>query len=277
MSRSPCPPSPIQPITTRSLAGGRPSAPNALDVMMARFPEIEKATRFSIGEHSLHHDGQVHYEFMIFAEENFFDVLDIPLLEGDRETALSGVTSALLSQEKALKYFGSQSPLGQTISVEHSDGGDKRDFLVTGVFRDIPLNSHFDIDFILSNQPNDEGFGFQIDQSWHWLNVYTYLQLAPGANTALIEASFPAMLDERVDTTRYEDGRSGSDIYQPHLIRMTDIHLNQNNADPMRPLGERSLLYALILGIVRQRGLHLNMLKGMSGTTIEFCRRSLVK
>ena len=38
-----------------------------------------------------------------------------------------------------------------------------------------------------------------------------------------------------------------------------------------------SLLYALILGIVRQRGLHLNMLKGMSGTTIEFCRRSLVK
>ena len=38
-----------------------------------------------------------------------------------------------------------------------------------------------------------------------------------------------------------------------------------------------SLLYALILGIVRQRGRHLNMLKGMSGTSIEFCRRSLVK
>jgi len=37
------------------------------------------------------------------------------------------------------------------------------------------------------------------------------------------------------------------------------------------------LLYALILGIVRQRGLHLNTLKGMSRTTIEFCRRSLVK
>ncbi|MCG6910561.1 MAG: TetR/AcrR family transcriptional regulator [Deltaproteobacteria bacterium] len=38
-----------------------------------------------------------------------------------------------------------------------------------------------------------------------------------------------------------------------------------------------SLLYALIVGIIRQRGLHLNTLKGMSETTVTFCRRSLVK
>ena len=38
-----------------------------------------------------------------------------------------------------------------------------------------------------------------------------------------------------------------------------------------------SLLYALIVGIVRQRGLHLNTYRGMDTTTIEFCRRSLVK
>jgi putative ABC transport system permease protein len=232
-------------------AGGNPvymprGPAGALDVMMARFPEIEKATRFSFGEHSLHRDDQVHYEFMIFAEENFFDVLDIPLIEGDRETALSGVTSVLLSQEKALKYFGGQSPLGQTLSVEEDSGGEKRDFLVTGVFRNIPLNSHLDIDFILSNQPNDEGYGFQIDSPWHRLNAYTYLQLAAGTNPGLIEASFPAMLDDHVDGTRYEDGRSGSDAYHPYLIPLTDIHMNQNNADPMRPLGERGLLYALM-------------------------------
>lgn len=38
-----------------------------------------------------------------------------------------------------------------------------------------------------------------------------------------------------------------------------------------------SLLFALISGIVRQRGLQLNTLKGMRITTIEFCRRSLVQ
>lgn len=37
------------------------------------------------------------------------------------------------------------------------------------------------------------------------------------------------------------------------------------------------LLYALFVGIIRQRGLHLNTFKGMRTTTIEFCRRSLVK
>ena len=38
-----------------------------------------------------------------------------------------------------------------------------------------------------------------------------------------------------------------------------------------------SLLFALIIGIVRQRGLHLNPMKGMGPVTVEFCRRSLVK
>jgi len=38
-----------------------------------------------------------------------------------------------------------------------------------------------------------------------------------------------------------------------------------------------SLLYGMIIGIVRQRGLLLNTLKGMPSVTVEFCRRSLVK
>jgi hypothetical protein len=58
--------------------------------------------------HSLHVANKVYYEWIAFAEDNFFDVLDIPLLEGDKATTLIGTRSVLVSKEMALKYFGSQ-------------------------------------------------------------------------------------------------------------------------------------------------------------------------
>jgi len=37
------------------------------------------------------------------------------------------------------------------------------------------------------------------------------------------------------------------------------------------------LLIAMINGLIRQRGLHLENLIGIKETAVEFCRRSLVK
>jgi putative ABC transport system permease protein len=214
--------------------------------LLDRFSEIEKSIHFQVNLHSLHLENKVHYEWMLFAEEDFFEVLDLPLVEGNKTTALSGGNSALLSEEKAFKYFGDRSPLGETLTVEVLEGGEKRDFVVTGVFRDIPRNSHLDIDFILSNQPNIEGLGFQADESWHSFIVYTFLKLKKGANPELVEAGFPALMDDMVDSTRFDEPATGSKLYRPYLNRLTDIHMNNSRiADPFRPPGDWGLLYAL--------------------------------
>ena len=129
--------------------------PLAKNVLSDRFPEIAAATRLGVEIHSLHIADKVHYETVAFAEENFFEVLDIPLLEGDKSTALKGTSSVLLSEQMTLKYFGRQSPMGRTLSVEEGSGGEIRDFSVTGVFQDIPGNSHLDLNIILSKQADD--------------------------------------------------------------------------------------------------------------------------
>jgi putative ABC transport system permease protein len=223
-----------------------PFAPTGVrDALLDRFSEIEAITRFSAGIHSLHQDNKVHYETLLFVDENFLEVLEIPLAEGDTSTVLGNGNSALLSEAKALKYFGDRSPLGETITVETANGGEKRDFLVTGVFREIPRNSHLDIDFIIRNQPNIEGFGFDEEPSWHEFRVYTFLKLKAGTHPSTLENAFPALMNEVVDASRFDGELSASEAFGPYLNRLTDIHLNQRDTDPFRPPGDIGLLYAL--------------------------------
>ena len=238
--------------------------------LSGRFSEIESSIRVLPALHSLHVANKVYYEWITFAEDDFFGVLDIPLLEGDKATALTGTTSVLVSEEMALKYFGEQSPLGQTLSVEEGNGGRIRDFKVTGVFRDIPLNSHLDLHFIASKQPNEEDFDYNYSDSWHDFKVYTYLKLSKGARPESLEASFPALLDDQVDSARWEGDYSGSDFYRPYLIKLTDIHMDTRTGDPMRPVGDRGLIHVLlgiallILAIASINFMNLALARSMS-------------
>jgi putative ABC transport system permease protein len=218
----------------------------AAGAMKERFSEIETVTQVATNIHSLHIDDKVHYEWIAFADTSFFDVLDIPLIEGDRATALEGVSSVLLSEDMALKYFGKQSPLGQTLSVEAANGGEVRDFKVSGVFRNIPTNSHLQLNMLFSRQASDDVFDFPGSDSWHDFSVYTYLKLRSGARPEMLEAGFPAMLDSLVDASRWGEGSTGSQFFHPYLVGLTDIHMDTVNLGPMRPLGDWGLVYALI-------------------------------
>jgi putative ABC transport system permease protein len=231
-------------------SGGTPvflaSAPSAAgETLKNRFSEIEEVTRFSQNLHSLHKDGEVHYEWVIFADENFLEVLDLPLLAGDRSTVLSGALSALISQEMSLKHFGGMSPIGETLTVENIDGGEKLDFMITGVFRDIPDNSHLALDIILRNQPGRVGFGHQEEESWNMFPTFTYLVLSAGSSPGTIEAGLPALMDDRVDVQGTGRQKRGSEVFRPYLSRLTGIHMNQKNLQPMRPPGDWGLIYAL--------------------------------
>ena len=71
-----------------------------------------------------------------FADPGFFQVFDLPMVAGERESALKNNSSIVLSQTMAKQFFGDQPAVGKTITV-----GDKLVFTVVGVFADLPKNS----------------------------------------------------------------------------------------------------------------------------------------
>ena len=86
-------------------------------------------------------------EKVVLADPGLFQFFSIPLLHGHESTALRDTRSILISRSKAIAYFDSENPVGKTLQLN-----DSLLFSVTGVFEDIPSNSHLNFDIVLSTE-----------------------------------------------------------------------------------------------------------------------------
>lgn len=101
-------------------------------------PEIEKSARMFGTEQLVKSGDEKFYESMRFVDPDFLDIFDLEFIHGNASSVLQDPTSVILSESMAGKYFGDANPLGEVITVET-----KHELQVTGVFRDLPPNSHF--------------------------------------------------------------------------------------------------------------------------------------
>jgi putative ABC transport system permease protein len=87
-----------------------------------------------------------------WAEPDFQEVLAFDLLKGNRQKMFDDFYTVLVSETGARKLFGSDDPMGKTITIKHFWGTQDReiDVMVTGVYRDYASNSHFKPEFILN-------------------------------------------------------------------------------------------------------------------------------
>lgn len=96
-----------------------------------------------------------------FASESLFNVLDFPLVQGDKKTALSEPNSMVITASKAYQLFNSENPIGK--HLQFSDRGlgimdmdgdkppvDWGTFKITGVIDDSSFKSHLKFDVLTS-------------------------------------------------------------------------------------------------------------------------------
>ena len=83
---------------------------------------------------------------VVMADANLFEFFSIPLVKGEPTRALSEVNSVVVSSAIALKYFGQEEPLGKIVSVNNQP------HIITGIFNDLPHNTHLDFQLVLSNR-----------------------------------------------------------------------------------------------------------------------------
>ena len=108
-------------------------------------PEVEEAVRLTGLNRDLMQVGDNKFEEkgVLFADSNFFRVFTFQFIKGDRETALLNPEGIVITEEMAMKYFGSTDVLEKTIRKNNND-----DFTVTAVIATIPDNSHLQFDFV---------------------------------------------------------------------------------------------------------------------------------
>jgi putative ABC transport system permease protein len=132
---------------------------------------------------------------MLLVDSTFLDVFTYPLLQGDKSTALDQPNSIVLSVSAASKYFGKDvDPIGKTLQL--SGGWSDGDYMVTGVMKDVPQNSHLSFDFLLNIHNlllNDQ---YTHDDGWGWQNFNTYVQLRPHTKVEALASKMSAFVDK---------------------------------------------------------------------------------
>jgi putative ABC transport system permease protein len=84
-------------------------------------------------------------ENVAYADGNLFDFFSLPLISGHPSQVLQRPRSIVLSEKIAQKYFGYENPIGKTMALN-----DSIDLEVTGVFKNLPRNTHLDFEILIS-------------------------------------------------------------------------------------------------------------------------------
>ena len=196
------------------------------------YPEVKNAVRFFGTGRTLYKNGekQFYEEEFYLADSTVFEMFTYPFIHGDPATALDNPFSIVLTEKAAHRYFSEVSgAIGQSIQNQQGE-----EFKITGVIKDVPLNSHFIFDGLISRNTRR---GFQ--GSWGNFGVFTYVQLPEGYDLAKMYESLDKVIKEKVDPIFAQFGISIKYELQPIL----DIHLYSKIQDEAEEGGDISYIY----------------------------------
>jgi putative ABC transport system permease protein len=161
------------------------------------FPEIEKVVQFSGRSDILLSIDDKHYQEdgVFFMDSTAFDVFSWKLTKGDPKTALVAPYSIVLTETTARKYFGNSDPMGKPLKGSEASSGRSNagDYTVTGVIPDLPSNSHFRFNALLSMSTFKKS-NPKIFDAWGYADFYTYFLVNEKFDRAAFEQKIPSLL-----------------------------------------------------------------------------------
>ncbi|HEX9946883.1 MAG TPA: ABC transporter permease [Allosphingosinicella sp.] len=213
------------------------------------FPQIEAIARAEGHEPVFLRNGEASFAPMVRADETFFQILDIPFLHGDPATALKNAESLVLSRSEAERRFGAVDVVGQTITAVR--GGERSEMRVTGIFEDLPRNSHMNFDMVSRITDQEKA-----QCGWGCVNGWVYLKLRPGADAEEINRQLPAWEKRNIPPMDVGGVKvSEGEAFDWKLVNVRDVHLSEAEGEAERPGNDRGTLLTftivalLILGI----------------------------
>lgn len=214
---------------------------NAGPTMKQEFPEIKEASRsfFSVNNLVKYEDRIFKENRILVTEPSFFKIFSFFFKQGDPATGLAGPNKIMLSATTARRFFGDKNPVGQSLKItsRRSD----LTAMVTGIFEDVPANSHLKFDMVLSLRTVFP----ESHSDWIASGMYTHFLLNPGADFKALEAKLPAFIKKYVLPTI---PRSANWVY--HLQPLGDIYLYSNLTYDTENGNGKTVYFLLIIALI---------------------------
>ncbi|MEO6978148.1 MAG: ABC transporter permease, partial [Mucilaginibacter sp.] len=196
------------------------------------FPEVKANARlFGYGFLVEYQNHRFQENNIQFTDPAIFKIFTFPFVAGDPETALKEPFSIVLTETAAKKYFGNGDALGKSLRL---DG--KTLVKVTGVIKDVPLNSHFTFDMLIPTSTMEPMKLINMKE-WGNFSNFTYLLLEKDYNPAGLQAKLPGFLRKHIS----EDQRRRGYNYDLFIEPLKEIYMDNFRGAPVN--GSKSNVY----------------------------------
>ena len=181
------------------------------------FPEIKEFARIAPFNEVVFSYNNNSYEQAktYFADSSFFKIFSYNFLKGDPKNVLQVPNTAVITKSIAEKYFGNENPIGKLIKHKQDVS-----YQVVGVIDDVPENSHFQFDILLSYNSPENWLHQYCDNRWDRFWIYTYLLVEKGVDVAKLEKKINNLLNT------YKTNDNTKDVWIHSLQPMKEMHLN---------------------------------------------------
>jgi len=186
-------------------------------------------------------------KFVIFANEDYFDMFQYNFLAGNTNNILSNPNEVVLSQSRAKEYFPDSKPseiVGRTLVYN-----DSLNVKVTGVVEDFKNRTDFVFQEFVSHPTllQTRMRETLLEKNWNSTNSSSqlYLKVKPNADFDQIQKELDALTEANTDEESKRYGQSRQFTLQP----LSDIHFNENYGiyDWERGMASKELLKNLVL------------------------------
>lgn len=223
---------------------------------MTQFPEVIAATRAARwGNLTIslpNQPGSTRFSLkMMVGDSTLLQVFPFKMVSGGGADALADATKGLVSRSSAMKIFGTTDVIGKQIEVNNTFP-----MTITGVFEDIPENSLYDPEIIVTFKMMDPE---NKADKWYWWMSECYFRVNPSADMNALNAKFGRALLERMSEAfgGYEGGKTVDDKIEelggpdsprmPHIRAFNDCYFTPEISGAMNSYDSSSLV---VLGII---------------------------
>jgi putative ABC transport system permease protein len=207
------------------------------------FNQIETFVRigYPFSYYVEYEDKKIYQSKISLVDKDFFDVFSFEWIAGNPKGALDEPFTIVITETVAKKFFGDENPINKTLRIMTNRGGAPS--RITGVIKDMPTNSHFHLNIMMSmgSAPNVLS---RLDlNDWGNMSVYSYILMPENA-------SIESIRKKSKDFTAQMRGDERTVLPDLLIQPLLDIHLHSNARFEMETNGNyRNVMIFSIIAI----------------------------
>ncbi len=201
------------------------------------FPEVEQYAAIRAGEQRLRFEPEEQDGVavrVLNADTNILTMFDFEPIDGRLPQFVAGQKNVLITESLRDRHFNGENPVGRVIEDVPSWSREKQAFLITGVIKDIPQNTHLRADAIIMDMPSNE----ELSKEGYGTYTIMYYLLAPGADAVTTSKKINDWLKGFIENPERQTTIHG-------LQPVADVYLNSDYDKAITVSGNQNTLYIL--------------------------------